>query len=156
MSPEDAADGLSPEGRASAPAVPGIWVTVPPIDAPWEASGAGADRFRHGNGPRRSGITGVVPGERFTRLDLPGHSPRRTSKGLDHEKEEHCENRHKQILPTSEASQALEGEARISPPRAAREQVAALAYELWESRGRPEGTGLEDWFRAERRLQCHT
>ena len=45
---------------------------------------------------------------------------------------------------------------RGGPPGAGREQVAALAYELWESRGRPEGTDLEDWFRAERCLQCHT
>ena len=32
------------------------------------------------------------------------------------------------------------------------DQVAVLAHELWESQGRPEGTELEDWFRAERFL----
>ena len=60
--------------------------------------------------------------------------------------------KHEQRPPASAASPAPEGNGRISPPGAGREQVAALAYELWESRGRPEGTDLEDWFRAERRL----
>jgi hypothetical protein len=32
------------------------------------------------------------------------------------------------------------------------DRIARLAYEFWESRGRPEGTDLEDWFRAERHL----
>ena len=49
-------------------------------------------------------------------------------------------------------SQAHEGRGEIDPSEAAREQVAILAYELWESHGRPEGTDLEDWFRAERQL----
>jgi hypothetical protein len=64
--------------------------------------------------------------------------------------------KHEQRPPASAPSPAPEGNGRISSPGAGREQVAALAYELWESRGRPEGTDLEDWFRAERRLQCHT
>jgi|HubBroStandDraft_1064217.scaffolds.fasta_scaffold496136_2 hypothetical protein len=29
------------------------------------------------------------------------------------------------------------------------DQIAALAYELWQSRGCPEGSPEEDWFRAE-------
>ena len=33
-----------------------------------------------------------------------------------------------------------------------RERIAARAYELWEARGRPEGSDLEDWFEAERQL----
>jgi hypothetical protein len=32
------------------------------------------------------------------------------------------------------------------------EQIAAYAYEIWVSRGRPVGTSQEDWFEAERRL----
>jgi len=32
------------------------------------------------------------------------------------------------------------------------DQIAVLAHELWESQGRPEGTELEDWLRAERWL----
>ena len=30
-----------------------------------------------------------------------------------------------------------------------REQIAKLAYQLWEQRGRPEGSPDEDWLRAE-------
>ena len=31
-------------------------------------------------------------------------------------------------------------------------QIAKLAYQLWEERGRPLGSSEEDWFRAEREL----
>ena len=30
--------------------------------------------------------------------------------------------------------------------------IAALAYHLWQARGRPEGSPEEDWFQAEREL----
>ena len=30
--------------------------------------------------------------------------------------------------------------------------IAALAYQLWLQRGRPEGSSQEDWFEAERKL----
>jgi hypothetical protein len=54
MSPEDAVDALSPEGRPTPPAVPGISATVPPADASGDASRrGGADRVRHSNGSRR-------------------------------------------------------------------------------------------------------
>ena len=33
-----------------------------------------------------------------------------------------------------------------------REQITALAYALWQSRGCPDGTPDEDWFRAEREI----
>ena len=33
------------------------------------------------------------------------------------------------------------------------EQIAALAYSLWQSRGCPEGTPDEDWFNAEGMLR---
>jgi len=33
-----------------------------------------------------------------------------------------------------------------------REQIAALAYALWQARGCPDGTPDEDWFRAEREI----
>ena len=33
-------------------------------------------------------------------------------------------------------------------------EIAALAYSLWEARGRPEGTPEEDWFNAERALKA--
>jgi hypothetical protein len=32
-------------------------------------------------------------------------------------------------------------------------QISARAYQLWERKGRPDGTDLEDWFEAERQLQ---
>ena len=32
------------------------------------------------------------------------------------------------------------------------EEIAALAYELWENRGRPPGDGREDWLEAEKQL----
>jgi len=43
-------------------------------------------------------------------------------------------------------------------PRAAQdlqEQIAALAYSLWQSRGCPEGTADEDWFNAEETLRTN-
>ena len=33
-----------------------------------------------------------------------------------------------------------------------REQIAALAYALWQARGCPDGTPDEDWFRAQREI----
>jgi hypothetical protein len=33
------------------------------------------------------------------------------------------------------------------------DQIAALAYELWQSKGCPEGSAEEDWFRAIERLR---
>lgn len=33
-----------------------------------------------------------------------------------------------------------------------REEIAHLAYQLWEARGRPAGDGREDWLEAEHRL----
>ena len=34
------------------------------------------------------------------------------------------------------------------------EQVAALAYQLWENRDRQDGTATEDWLEAERMLRA--
>jgi hypothetical protein len=34
------------------------------------------------------------------------------------------------------------------------EEIARLAYRLWEQRGRPFGSPEEDWFRAEDELRC--
>jgi hypothetical protein len=33
------------------------------------------------------------------------------------------------------------------------EQIAARAYQLWEKRGKPQGTELDDWLQAERELR---
>jgi Protein of unknown function (DUF2934) len=34
------------------------------------------------------------------------------------------------------------------------QEIAALAYQYWQARGCPDGSPEEDWFRAERELQC--
>jgi len=39
-------------------------------------------------------------------------------------------------------------------PEPTREQIEALAYKLWEERGRPAGNGELDWLEAERRLRA--
>ena len=42
--------------------------------------------------------------------------------------------------------------ARLSPTR---EEIAQLAYSLYESRGRQDGHDVEDWLRAEQELFHH-
>jgi hypothetical protein len=37
--------------------------------------------------------------------------------------------------------------------RLTHEDIAALAYSLWEARGCPDGTPDEDWFNAEKALK---
>jgi len=34
--------------------------------------------------------------------------------------------------------------------------IAALAYQLWQDRGCPQGSSDEDWYEAERKLQLQT
>ena len=41
----------------------------------------------------------------------------------------------------------------VEAPSPAHEQIAALAYQLWEVNGRHAGTDREDWFQAERLLR---
>jgi DUF2934 family protein len=36
------------------------------------------------------------------------------------------------------------------------EDIAALAYELWQARGCPNGSPEEDWFQAAEELRSHT
>jgi hypothetical protein len=48
---------------------------------------------------------------------------------------------------TSPAKENVEGAEHLH------EQIAALAYSLWEQRGRVEGNPEEDWFRAEEELK---
>jgi hypothetical protein len=44
--------------------------------------------------------------------------------------------------------------AKMAVPEApTHEEIAALAYRYWESRGRPIGSPEEDWLRAERDVQ---
>jgi DUF2934 family protein len=47
--------------------------------------------------------------------------------------------------------------ARIdSPQHERKEEIAALAYDLWHARGCPDGSPEEDWFRAEQNLRNET
>ena len=39
-----------------------------------------------------------------------------------------------------------------TPPRVTDTDIARLAYELYEARGRTNGSHLDDWFEAERQL----
>jgi Protein of unknown function (DUF2934) len=48
--------------------------------------------------------------------------------------------------PTSAATETRSPEAQM------REQITALAYDLWQHRGCPEGTPETDWFRAKQEL----
>jgi hypothetical protein len=58
-----------------------------------------------------------------------------------------------QIEPRSVTSQRLNESVQpaVSGNKDEKE-IAALAYLLWQERGRPTGSDQEDWFRAEREL----
>lgn len=43
----------------------------------------------------------------------------------------------------------------LNPNRSLQEEIAALAYSLWQARGCPEGTPDEDWFKAEEALRAN-
>jgi hypothetical protein len=43
-------------------------------------------------------------------------------------------------------------EGHVDIPRPLHEEIAQRAYELWEQRGRPNGSREKDWFRAESEL----
>ncbi len=49
---------------------------------------------------------------------------------------------------------APKGQENSTGARPAHEEIAALAYSLWQARGCPEGTPEEDWFNAERTLKA--
>ena len=53
---------------------------------------------------------------------------------------------------TTEPALAPEAPTRSSG-NPAHEEIAALAYSLWQARGCPEGTPDEDWFNAEKALK---
>jgi hypothetical protein len=49
---------------------------------------------------------------------------------------------------------SLAQQSEMEPPEILHEQIAALAYALWQERGCPEGSPEEDWFRAEAELKA--
>lgn len=58
------------------------------------------------------------------------------------------------VLHLEEVERALDRAEKLAHDISARRQkVAALAYELWKSRGSPEGSPEVDWFQAEQQLQ---
>ncbi len=48
--------------------------------------------------------------------------------------------------------EAPEASTPLAEARLAYEDIASLAYALWQERGCPEGSSEEDWFRAEQEL----
>jgi len=58
----------------------------------------------------------------------------------------------KQAAASEESQRSSETTAQI----ATTEQIAKLAYTLWQQRGSPEGSPEEDWFRAEEKLRTHS
>jgi hypothetical protein len=48
--------------------------------------------------------------------------------------------------------EATEASTQSAQARPAREDIASLAYGLWQERGCPEGSSEEDWLRAEELL----
>ena len=52
------------------------------------------------------------------------------------------------IEPGAERAGDFNGASEIDP-----KQIAVLAYQYWEERGRPESSAELDWFRAEERLR---
>lgn len=47
------------------------------------------------------------------------------------------------------------GASRLTQPAISEEEIARRAYEIWESRGRPEGDGSQDWDAAVAELSSH-
>ena len=60
------------------------------------------------------------------------------------------------IMATQATKRALDPEAQEEAPESlpAHEQIATLAYALWQERGCPEGSPEVDWFRAEQELKA--
>jgi hypothetical protein len=60
-----------------------------------------------------------------------------------------------QELSAEQTSREAPPPATISPAEPDQKDIAALAYALWESRGCPDGSPEEDWFRALDDLRAH-
>jgi hypothetical protein len=59
--------------------------------------------------------------------------------------------RGKKKTETKDATPVAHGpQSPTMPPQ--HEEIARLAYQFWEERGRPDGSSYEDWLRAESHL----
>jgi hypothetical protein len=70
---------------------------------------------------------------------LTGHE--RSRQGLEHSRDDH---QHSQAPPIGHSIAAF-----------GHDEIAALAHELWQARGCPNGSPQEDWFRAAEELRSH-
>ena len=59
-------------------------------------------------------------------------------------------------IPATESRMVVETVAVTSGSQPGREEIAALAYALWEARGYQGGSPEEDWQRAEEQLRVRT
>jgi hypothetical protein len=56
-------------------------------------------------------------------------------------------------VPTSLTKSPAESARPKNTPELQTQSIAALAYQLWQGRGCPDGSPEEDWFRAEKEMQ---
>jgi Protein of unknown function (DUF2934) len=86
--------------------------------------------------------------------DLAAHAHR---VGEEHGQQEHLTGHEKsrQAHEHSPEDQRQAHEATVGHGVAAfgHAEIAALAYELWQARGRPDGSAEEDWFHAAEQLR---
>ena len=87
--------------------------------------------------------------------DVAAHAHRAAS---EHGQEEHesGHERTRQALEHSHASHEETHTATVGHGIAAfgHKEIAALAFQLWEAKGRPEGTAEEDWYEAAKQLRA--
>lgn len=56
--------------------------------------------------------------------------------------------------PASRSDELSGEESVIDNQSVSHEVIAVLAYQLWEERGRPDGTAEKDWLEAEQQLSA--
>ncbi len=83
-----------------------------------------------------------------------GHEDHLT--GHEHSRQalEHSDKAHQHSVEAYQKAMPEHGVI-VPTPEATEENIAALAYKLWQARGCPEGSSQEDWFRAVEELQPH-